>query len=187
MSSHHIVREKQEPALYIHHLGDFDEEYLGQILEWSPSLIVNSSEFEKILSLGLKVDIVVNPAELNDFQENTRLITTDTADVDSVLQYLIDEGYPAVNLIDASNTIQDLSQYNSRINIVIFSATEKTYAVKPGFKVWKPAGSIFKVSTAEQLQHTNLAVISEDRFEVIHDGFVSFHFNGTYLTISEAL
>ncbi|RYD76847.1 MAG: thiamine pyrophosphokinase, partial [Sphingobacteriales bacterium] len=29
MSSHHIVKEKQEPALYIDELGNFNEEYLG--------------------------------------------------------------------------------------------------------------------------------------------------------------
>ncbi|RZK41505.1 MAG: thiamine pyrophosphokinase, partial [Pedobacter sp.] len=40
MSSHHIVREKQEPALYIHQLGNFDEEKLGQLLEWSPTVLV---------------------------------------------------------------------------------------------------------------------------------------------------
>jgi hypothetical protein len=48
MSSHHIVKEKQEPALYIHHFGNFDEEYLGQLLEWSPTLLVatNSGKYQ---------------------------------------------------------------------------------------------------------------------------------------------
>ena len=75
MSSHHIVREKQEPALYIHQIGDFNEEYLGQLLEWSPTLIVNGAIYEKIVSLGLKVDVVVNATDGNAFQENTRSIS----------------------------------------------------------------------------------------------------------------
>ncbi|MFD2144372.1 hypothetical protein [Mucilaginibacter antarcticus] len=39
MSSHHIVREKQEPALLVLGLDGFDEEQLGQLLEWSPTLM----------------------------------------------------------------------------------------------------------------------------------------------------
>jgi hypothetical protein len=72
MSSHHIVREKQEPALYIHDLGAFDEEYLGQILEWSPTLIVNGESYEKVISMGLKVDVILNAAEELIPQENTK-------------------------------------------------------------------------------------------------------------------
>ena len=49
MSSHHIVKEKQEPALYIHQLGDFNEEFLGQLLEWSPTVIVAAGEYEKVV------------------------------------------------------------------------------------------------------------------------------------------
>jgi hypothetical protein len=187
MSSHHIVREKQEPALYIHHLGDFDEEYLGQLLEWSPSLIVNSSEYEKVISLGLKVDIVVNPLDSYSFQENTKLIDTGSSDMDSVLEYLISEGYPAVNLIDATADLHSLGNYISRINIVVFTETHKSYAIKSGFKVWKPAGFRFSIITTDEFSYTNLLPLEEGGFEVAHDGFVSFTFNYPYLFISEAL
>jgi hypothetical protein len=187
MSSHHIVREKQEPALYIHHLGNFDEEYLGQLLEWSPSLIVNSSEFEKVLSLGLKVDIVVNPLPIHSFQENTKLIDVGNSDMNSVLDYLISEGYPAVNVINETIEFQDLRNYVPLINIVVFTETQKTYAIKSGFKVWKPSGTIFKIIGSGEFSHTNLSAVNESEFEVSHDGFVSFTFDSPYLFISERL
>jgi len=187
MSSHHIVREKQEPALYIHCLGNFDEEYLGQLLEWSPSLIVSSSEFEKVVSLGLKVDIVVNPIGSHSFQENTKLIDTGNNDIISVLDYLIAEGYPAVNLIDASAEFYTLQNYIPQINIVVFTETQKTYAIKSGFKVWKPSGTIFNVFGAAEFAHTNLLMIKEGEFEVAHDGFVEFTFSFPYLFVSETL
>lgn len=41
MSSHHIVREKQEPALLIMDLNGFNDEHLGQLLEWNPTVLVN--------------------------------------------------------------------------------------------------------------------------------------------------
>lgn len=37
MSSHHIVRDDQEPALIIANGAACSSELLGQLLEWSPS------------------------------------------------------------------------------------------------------------------------------------------------------
>jgi hypothetical protein len=187
MSSHHIVREKQEPALYIHHLGAFDEEYLGQLLEWSPTLIVNSTEFEKVISLGLKIDMVVNPIHTLAFQENTKVIDIGGNDLNSVLAYLISEGYPAVNVINANGELIDLDPYISQINIVLFSNTHKTYSIRSGFKVWKPAQSIFLLTESQSVTFSNLVHSNDHEFEVAHDGFVAFNFSGPYIFISEKL
>jgi len=63
MSSHHIVREKQEPALLILELGLFEEEHLGQLLEWSPTVLVNDASAEKLHSLGIKFDMLLTQTE----------------------------------------------------------------------------------------------------------------------------
>ncbi len=185
MSSHHIVKEKQEPALYIHHLGDFNEEYLGQLLEWSPTLIVNASEYEKVISLGLKVDVVLNPSKSHNYQENTRLIEGLKADMTEVLEFLLSEGYQAVNIIDQDANLPDLVDFISEINIVIFTSTTKNYAVKSGFKVWKPQGVEFKIPLTAYFETSNLLPNEKERFEVIKDGFVEFIFAGSYLFLTE--
>jgi len=187
MSSHHIVKEKQEPALYIHQLGDFDEEYLGQLLEWSPTLIVNSSDYEKVVSMGLKVDVVLNAGISDFFQENTKVIRSSGQELDAVLDYLIAERYPAVNVIDRESNLRELGSYIERINVVVFTATEKAYAVKSGFKVWKPQGSIFKIEVLAYFETGNLMQAENGDFIVITDGFVEFTFNVPYLFISEVL
>lgn len=187
MSSHHIVKEKQEPALYIHQLGDFDQEYLGQLLEWSPTLIVNASEYEKIISLGLKVDIVLNSTEQRSFQENTKSIMGPGDDFNTVLNYLISEKYPAVNIIAAESKLIDLLYYIPLINIVLFSPTQKTYAIKSGFKVWKPKGTIYEIEILSYFETSNLKQNEAGEFEVMQDGFVEFIFNTEYLLISEKL
>ena len=187
MSSHHIVREKQEPALYIHHLGAFNEEYLGQLLEWSPTLIVNATDYEKVISLGLKVDAVVNAADHTFFQENTRIIAASADSLDAVLDYLIAQGYPAVNVIDLKSNLRELGSYVDSINIVVFTETEKAYAIKTGFKVWKPKGSIFYIEVVSYFEASNLMQKENAEFEVASDGFVEFSFNTPYLFISEKL
>lgn len=187
MSSHHIVKEKQEPALYIHDLGDFDEEYLGQILEWSPTLIVNGAIYEKIISLGLKVDVILNAVEGTSTQENTKLIIGPGDEYNTVMNYLISEKYPAVNVIDRAKELADLAFYLQKINIVLFSATEKSYAIKDGFRVWKPAGSLFLIDVVSYFEASNLMQQSEREFEVVKDGFVEFTFTTEYLFLTEKL
>ena len=59
MSSHHIVRDDQEPALIIANGAACSEELLGQLLEWSPLVIVLDSAIERVLELGIKVDVLL--------------------------------------------------------------------------------------------------------------------------------
>lgn len=187
MSSHHIVREKQEPALYIHQLGHFDEEYLGQLLEWSPTLLVAADVYEKILSLGLKVDVVIGcDADLPQ-QENTKFIFAATESLQTVVKYLIAAQYPAVNIIGKEINVDDLVSFLPQIDIVVFTPTQKTFAVKNGFNVWKPAGTMFKISSTGSFQATNLKPHENECFVVLEDGFVSFNFHTDYLFLTELL
>ena len=56
MSSHHVVREKQEPALLVLGLDGFDDELLGQLLEWSPTVITTQQIAERLNAYGIKID-----------------------------------------------------------------------------------------------------------------------------------
>jgi len=187
MSSHHIVKEKQEPALYIHDLGTFDEEYLGQLLEWSPTIIVNGAIYEKVISMGLKVDVVLNAVEGLTFQENTKSIIGPGDEYNTVLNYLISEKYPAVNIIDSDKSVADLAFYLTRINIVVFTPLYKSYAIKTGFSVWKPAGSLFFIDVVSYFEATNLMQMEEREFVVVEDGFVEFTFLTEFVFLSEKL
>ena len=58
MSSHHIVRENQEPALLVEDFHALSDEYLGQLLEWSPTLITTTNMLNNFLTQEIKVDMV---------------------------------------------------------------------------------------------------------------------------------
>ena len=64
MSSHHIVRDDQEPALIIANGAACSDEILGQLLEWSPLVVVLDSAMERVVNLGIKVDVL-----LGDFDQ----------------------------------------------------------------------------------------------------------------------
>jgi thiamine pyrophosphokinase len=59
MSSHHIVRDDQEPALIIANGAACSQELMGQLLEWSPRIIALDSAIDRVAALGIKVDVVL--------------------------------------------------------------------------------------------------------------------------------
>ncbi|RYE01561.1 MAG: thiamine pyrophosphokinase, partial [Sphingobacteriaceae bacterium] len=142
MSSHHIVREKQEPALLILELDFFDEEHLGQLLEWSPTVLVNDDAAEKLHSLGIKFDVLLTQNKPVFLQDNLRIFLVKEDALKTGLQFLIDEKYPAVNIIAGKRSIHDFLVYADQITLVIFSNNQKIYPVKSGFSKWKAAGEM---------------------------------------------
>ncbi|MCB0735469.1 MAG: thiamine diphosphokinase, partial [Bacteroidetes bacterium] len=59
MSSHHFVRDKQEPALMIANGQSCSMELLGQLLEWNPYVLVLDGALDRVLMNGIKVDAVL--------------------------------------------------------------------------------------------------------------------------------
>jgi hypothetical protein len=56
MSSHHIIREHQEPALYVHDWKESFRDIFGQLCEWSPKIYTNANTDLILRDLGVKVD-----------------------------------------------------------------------------------------------------------------------------------
>ncbi|SOD19640.1 thiamine pyrophosphokinase [Pedobacter xixiisoli] len=188
MSSHHIVKEKQEPALYIHEFANFDEEHLGQLLEWSPTVIVAASEYEKVVSLGLKVDVIIGNLEAGAaLQENIRIIPQQKKGIEDAMEFLVKEKYPAVNVISKMNSFDDLTCYLPDLNLVLFTERTKHYAIKDGFSVWKPAGTIFLIDIIAYFEADNLMQQETSEFVVVEDGMVNFRFKAPYLFLGELL
>ena len=59
MSSHHFVREGQEPALIIANGAACDPERMGQLLEWNPFVLVLDGALHRVLELGIRIDAVL--------------------------------------------------------------------------------------------------------------------------------
>ena len=59
MSSHHLVRENQEPGLYIAEWFSSAAELLEQLSQWAPKIIVHERVLDQVLETGTKVDVVL--------------------------------------------------------------------------------------------------------------------------------
>jgi thiamine pyrophosphokinase len=189
LSSHHIVREKQEPALLVLGLNSFPAELLGQLLEWSPTIIATSQTAELLDENGIKIDWIIADDLHKNLQSNIKQMPagSDTA-VEAALKYLVTHNYPAVNIITDDLQLKDYLFFADKINLVIFHGDQKIYAVNSGFSKWKPAGEMLEVLThPHELHCSGLEAIGNHRFKTIHDGFFSFQFDQPFLFIAERL
>lgn len=152
MSSHHIVREGQEPALIIANGEPCSVEMLEQLLEWNPFIVVLDGALEKVMELGIKFDLV-----LGDFDHTSESIIRDMippdteivyvpdqekTDLEKGLDLLLERKYAAVNIVWATgrrsdhymNNIGILARYQSRINIVMMDNHSRIYPLNSGFR-----------------------------------------------------
>lgn len=191
MSSHHIVREKQEPALLILQIDHFDEEYLGQLLEWSPTILVSATEVDKVLSLGIKIDAIFTK-DLNGLnsQEHVKLLPAGNDVLESALKYLVAEGYPAVNIITNHFQAKEYLFYVDLIDLVIFNNDKKIYPIKSGFSKWKSEGEdviILHPELIHEFSFSGLKKIDDSNYQTLKDGFFSFTFEPPFIFIAEKL
>ena len=189
MSSHHIIREKQEPALLVLGLDNFDDELLGQLLEWSPTLMVIETIAEKLNAYGIKVDWIITNDVDGDIQSDVKLLqVNDESLVSAALKHLTANNYPAVNVVTDELDLADYLPFIDKINLVIFYNNQKIYPVASGYSKWKPAGETIELlSTPTKLQFKGLDRLSDTTFKTQQDGFFTLKFNNPFIVVAEAL
>lgn len=177
MSSHHIVRDDQEPALIIANGAACSEELLGQLLEWSPLVIVLDSAIERVLELGIKVDVLLGdfdrgfePSHYKESQYPIEIVHTpnqDKTDLEKAFDYLIERKIPAVNVVWATGkradhtitNITNIVRYRDLLKIVILDDNSKIYLLQNKFEKWYTKNSIISlipIGEVAEIQSTNL-------------------------------
>ncbi|MBC7400489.1 MAG: thiamine diphosphokinase [Mucilaginibacter sp.] len=189
MSSHHIVREKQEPALLVLGLDNFDDEQLGQLLEWSPTLIATPDIAEKLNAYGIKIDWIITDDAIDNLQSDIKWLPVgkDTI-IDAALNYLTSRGYPSVNVVTDEFELDDYRPFADKINLVVFYDQQKIFAVNPRFGKWKPGGETISIlSKTSSLKTEGLEKVDTDQYKTLADGFFSLQFDEPLLFIAETL
>lgn len=177
MSSHHIVRDDQEPALIIANGAACHPELLGQLLEWSPLVIVLDSAIERVSKLDIKVDVLLGdfdrnfdpePYKTNQYPiEIVHAVDQDKTDLEKAFDYLIDRKIPAVNVVwatgkRADHTITNLTNivsYRNLLKIVILDDHSKIFVLPKKFEKWYTANtpiSLIPIGVVTGITATNL-------------------------------
>ncbi len=189
MSSHHIVREKQEPALVILGMNSFDQELLGQLLEWSPTVIADTDVAEHLNAMGIKVDRVLGN-DVGDVMQSdiTYISVQGHTPLEAALAVLVGENYAAVNIITDKFDLSDYISFVSQINLVILHQHKKVYAITSGFTKWLPAGEeLTFLSPPENLTSAGLSQQQNNTYITTADGVIKLEFSNPFIFIAESI
>ena len=163
MSSHHIVRDDQEPALIIANGASCSSELLGQLLEWSPIVIVLDSAIDRILDLNIKVDVLLGDFDrdfdvekVKEIQYPIEIVHTpnqNKTDLEKAFDYLIEKEHKAVNVIWATGrradhtitNITNIISYKNQLKIVILDDHSKVFQLPKTFEKWYTANTIISL------------------------------------------
>ncbi len=156
MSSHHVVRDKQEPALIIANGAMCSDELLGQLLEWNPFILVLDKAIYRVMEKGIKVDVLLGDfdgeMDLEKIQREQyplQIIYTpdqEKTDLEKGLEYLIELGHRAANIVWASglrsdhtlNNLSSMAKYKEQITLVMHDDWSKSFCLKKHFEKWYP-------------------------------------------------
>jgi thiamine pyrophosphokinase len=159
MSSHHIVREGQEPALIIANGEACSPELMGQLLEWSPYVVVLDGAINRVSELGIKVDVLLGDFDSHEHaldkvrgQMPIEVVHTpdqDRTDLQKGIDFLVSKNFDAVNIIWATgrradhtlSNVTSIVQYQRKIKIVLLDDYSKIYHLPKKFEKWYPKGA----------------------------------------------
>lgn len=190
MSSHHFVKEQQEPALLILDVSNNSFETISPLLEWSPTVLVAESAINAALSWGIKIDVILASDEfrhshltLLEEQYPVKFMTIRRDDfLEEGLHFLIASKHGAVNVAGYDHKrVSELDSFIHLIDIVIIDGPIRYFPVKKGeFRKWYagvsiqlhgPEGTLVELKTVDNSQ---IIKITHATFVEVQ-GQVSFH------------
>jgi hypothetical protein len=161
MSSHHFVKEQQEPAVFILEAEGISFDTVAPLLEWSPTLLVAQEAVEIVLSWGIKIDVVL--ADLAFQNENSHLLeeqyplrfltVSALSGLDEGVHYLLASQHKGVHLVgfDHQNH-QQLEEKIFDLDLTVVDGDWKYYPVKGGkFSKWFVPSEIRLLASENQL------------------------------------
>lgn len=187
MSSHHVVRDKQEPALIIANGQACSKELLGELLEWSPYVVVLDGAIHRVLELNIKIDVLLGdfdrnqvPMELvRERQDSIEIVYTpdqEKTDLEKAIDFLVEKGHRAVNVIWATGrradhnigNITGIVRFRNKITITIIDDYSVIYHLPKApesFTKWYPKGtpiSLIPIGTVNGITTKNLLYNLQD-------------------------
>lgn len=180
MSSHHIVREGQEPAVIL--TGSMTDA-IGQLLEWSPVVIGLSAAIDDIVLHGIKVDAVVIPLSRKDevmqklaHQFPLTILHAEPADeISTSLDFLLASKHNAVTLLADNPPVlfEELIAFSDKLAITVVDDSTKWSLVASGrFSKWLASGEILQISAIDGI-FEGLQKIDNSTFQTLATGHIS--------------
>jgi len=161
MSSHHIVRDNQEPALLFLDSENCNNEILNQLLEWSPFIIATDDSSAFLKARDVKPDFI-----LSGHRSTEKII-------EKAFEILDNGKHEGVNVFTSIDNHSPFTGKN--IQISIFDENWKwTFIKSAKLKKWVPAQVQLKTIGKKSIKivDQNGALMKID--SITKDGLISF-------------
>lgn len=150
-------------------------EQIQELLEWSPTVIVSDKGLDEILNWGIKIDVVVAPADriaelsgLLQDQFPLKLLSFNLPEeaLSTALYFLIARKQKAVNIV-ARDPLESFESFSS-LDISVFNQDKRWSFIRNGsYEKWLPAGRTLSVYPANNepdlhTQQDGVVVIKRD-------------------------
>jgi hypothetical protein len=178
MSSHHFVKEDQEPALLIIQPTAISFEKIQELLEWSPTVIVNGKAVSTVQGWGIKIDVVLC---LEGQQEELAVSLADQVPIRFITfaeemnilsvgyDLLRNSNYKAVNVLVERLADLEVIQRFSFIDVEVFFDQKRWVYIESGrFEKWLSQGNQLSIYPIVQTTLLNL----DQHLTSIQDGKV---------------
>jgi hypothetical protein len=185
MSSHHFVKEGQEPALFI--LDPIAFELASPYLEWAPVVLVSEDALDAVLLWKIKIDAVLTiPAREKAIQEKVaqqapvEVICLRPEDSMTTLafSYLISSNQASVNVLTSrpENVFLNAEMVISKLQINIIDSKLRWSGISAGrFEKWVSANTPIAVRKSLEFQSVKVYGLIENEvfFESNKEGMIS--------------
>jgi hypothetical protein len=180
MSSHHFVREGQEPALFILEATTYAQ--AEGLLEWAPLVMVSESALEEVLLWGIKIDVVLAPSEKIEVltsrvieQAPIKILSAGDA-IETGLLFLSNSGQSAVSIMAkamSDSLRQKIETLPHKLQVTVKTPTFKWALIQSGkFRKWYQASSIIDFSDHGLATRIQAKKTQKNAFELTEDQWI---------------
>jgi hypothetical protein len=189
MSSHHFVKEGQEPALLI--LEAFSLEAVEPLLEWAPLVVVSEIVVDEVLRWGIKVDVVVAKKEtivslddqLSD-QGPVQFLEYDGDMMSAVFEFLLTKKQSGLTIVSNSqmDVMNAAQSFGKKLNVsILTSSTRWSYIAVGHFTKWFPANATLMIQATGSFHLTGTSeLLNSNEILTQRDGIISIESSGGF-------
>jgi hypothetical protein len=190
MSSHHFVKEGQEPALIL--TDNIESDHIMSLLEWAPLVVVFENALDVALQWGFKTDVVVaRQASLDVVTEKVahqapvKIISclSEAEFMETTLALLISLQQRQVNIATENPEVyfELMGKYADRLEVSLVDEHIKWSLIPSGkFQKWFPGGTEILIRSNFDFQTSVGIPGSRKELKIREDGIVSVNSAGIF-------
>lgn len=188
MSSHHIIRDEQEPPVLVFKLFNNWNE-LSELLGWSPVLLIDPDLKELFELKQTKVDGYLANEKGNHIKGNNNLVYNPLNFALNLKDWIVSKNYTGIYIFCddgfMKSLFQDIKEVKLSIPIIFFTENGKHSLIPNSkFRKWFPKNYKIYILNDDIIKTKNLTK-EEKCFFLEKEGFINIEVEGDSILIKE--